>query len=349
MTEKQKNILDVTWKVGLGLIGLVALWIGYRTARYCYQDNYGRSYWDDRSLSGSVVVHSFNDDRVRVWNKDTGRYTTPRLDWISGTPERDSLTVFCDKRGRRGFLSVNTGKIVIPAQYKKAWHFSEGLAAVMGDNGKIGFIDRDNLWVLGCEIPYEEDFDYIFKDGYCTVARQDTEGEEIYAVYDKTGAMVLPWGYTRVDEPNKEGYRVVCKDKEAWLYDRDFRPVFPDPYDEVELADDYAGVFLTRDHLKQLVDFKGTILEPFVIDSTYPLKYVTVYNEDEEDEYELVPEVAAYRVGLWEGLLDTRTGKAITPAKYWSFEMISKDLIEAKLESGDESVILNKRGMVVEQ
>lgn len=45
--------------------------------------------------------------------------------------------------------------------------------------------------------------------------------------------------------------------------------------------------------------------------------------------------------------LDARTGKVITPAKYWSFEMISKDLISAELGYGEEGVILDKRGRVV--
>ncbi len=349
MTEKQKNMLNVAWKVGLVLIGLVILWVGIRSTWSWYRDNYGRCYWDDRTLSSSVAVHSFYDDRVRVWNSDTGSYTTRKLKWVSGTPERDSLTVFCDRKEKRGYLDVKSGKIVIPAQYKKAWHFSEGVAAVMGDNGKIGFINHDNQLILGYEIPYEPEFDYVFKDGYCVVTHWDSEkGTNTYAVYDKTGALVLPWGYTRLDEPNPLGYRVVWKDKEAWLYDRDYQPVFPDSYDDVEL-DDHAGVYLTRNHHKQLVDYEGKILEPFVIDSTYPLRYVSVYHEDEENEYELVPDVAAYRVGLWEGLLDTRTGKAITPAKYWSFEMISKDLIRAELGHDSESVILNKRGIVVKQ
>ena len=98
MTEKQKNILNVTWKVGLGLIGLFVFWLGIRTVWSCYQEDYGRSYYGDRNLSGSVEVRTFNDDRVRVWNPETKRYITPKLNWVSGTPERDSLTVFCNRK-----------------------------------------------------------------------------------------------------------------------------------------------------------------------------------------------------------------------------------------------------------
>ena len=57
---------------------------------------------------------------------------------------------------------------------------SEGVAAVMGDNGKIGFINHDNQLILGYEIPYEPEFDYVFKDGYCVVTHWDTGGKFLF-------------------------------------------------------------------------------------------------------------------------------------------------------------------------
>lgn len=348
MNAKQKNILNVTWKVGLGLIGSVALLLGVLATMNWHYETYGRCWWENRTISGIVTVHSFNDDMVRVWNEETERYTTPKLRWVSSTPLRDSLTVFCDRRGRRGFLNVENGEIVIPGQYVKAWHFSEGIAAVMGKNRKIGFIGHDNQKIIDCSIPYEEGFDYIFKDGFCVVPRWDNEKSiYLYAVYDKQGEMVLPWEYTEITDPNEQGYRIARNTEGAWLYDREFDLVFHEAYEDMDLARGNDGVYLTRNHVKQFVDYSGKIIEPFVIDSTYPLKYVVKYHEDEENEYELVQDVAVYSVGSWEGLLDLKTGKPLTPPIYWTFEMISKDWIEARLGCGSESVILDRRGAVV--
>lgn len=349
MNTKVKDILSITWKVGLGLTGLVALCFGILIAAAWYDHNYGREEWDDECLSADVVVEAYNDGRVRVRNKRTRRYTTPKLLWVSGIPERDSLTVYCSK-DKRGFLDVNTGEIVIPAQYSRAWQFSEGLGAVLGENDKVGFIDRENRLVIPCEIPYEKGLDYIFKDGYCKVARWDVKAESyIYAVYDRTGGLALPWGSTYVSEPNTDGYRIVRNDDGERLYSRDFRPVFPDVYDDVSFSSEGGGVYLTKNHVKQLVDYTGKVIEPFVIDGTHPLKYIVKYNDDGADEYELVPDIAVYLVNSWEGLLDLRTGKAITPAKYWVIGMASKDLVEARLGYGNESVILTKRGTIIEQ
>ena len=47
--------------------------------------------------------------------------------------------------------------------------------------------------------------------------------------------------------------------------------------------------------------------------------------------------------------MDARTGKALTPAIYWSFEVISKDLIQANLGYSEESVVLDRRGRLVKQ
>ena len=349
MNTIAKSILSITWKVGLGLTGLIALCFGILVAGLWYDKNYGREEWADENLSADVVVEAFNDGRVRVRNMRTGRCTTPKLQWVSGAPERDSLTVFCSK-DRRGFLNVMNGEVVIPAQYGKAWQFSEGLGAVLGENGKVGFIDRENKLVIPCEIPYEKGLDYIFKDGYCKVARWDgNEDGYIYAVYDKSGKTVLPWGCTYVSDMNSDGFCIVGNDDGERLYDRDFRPVFQEVYEDVSFSTEGGGVFLTKNHVKQFVDYSGKVIEPFVIDGTRPLKYMVKFNENDSDEYEWVPDIAVYTVNSWEGLLDLRTGRAVTPADYWVISMVSKDYVEAKVGYGTESVILDKRGNVIEQ
>ena len=349
MNATIKRILNLTWKVGLGLIGLAVLVIGILVASVWYEETYGRDYWKDFTLSENVTVEAYNNNTVRVWNnKKTARYTTKKLRWVSGTPERDSLTVFCDEDGFRGYINVNTGEIVIPAQYSKAWQFSEGLGAVLGADNKIGFIISDNQLVIGYDIPFVKGFDYIFKDGSCVVKFWEIDRWR-YAVYGKDGHQILTWAYTRVDEPDYRGYRVVANEDGAWLFDRYFNKVLPDTYDDIELASGRDGVYVTKNHVKQLLTIDGTVIEPFVIDNTYRLKYMTIYHDEQEDEYELIPEIIAYQVNNWEGLMDARTGKVLTPAKYWHFEMASRDLIRAELCYSDESVVMDRRGNIVKQ
>ena len=348
MSKTIKRILNLTWKVGLGLIGLAAIIFVILLVSVWYEKSYGHAYWKDHTLSKDIVVKYYNDNTARVWNKATREFTTPKLRWVSGTPERDTLTVFCDKKGKRGFLSVKTGKIVIPAQYSKAWQFSEGLGAVLWGDDQIGFVDHKNRPIIEYTIPYEKGDDYIFKDGYCVVRFWEKDKYR-YAAFRKDGEMVMGWNYTRIDAPNKDGYRVVANEDGYWLYDREFNQVLPETYDYVAIADGNTGVYVTKNHIKQLLDYDGTVIEPFVIDNTYRLKYMTKYNSEDPDDYELVSDIVVYRVGRWEGLMDARTGKAITMPDYWGFQMISKDLIRAQFGYDDESTVMDKRGHIVKQ
>ena len=348
MKNTLKSILNATWKVGVGLFGLTVSVIGILVAQAWYESTYGRDYWKDKALSPEVSVLGYENNVVRVWNSTKKKYTTPKIRWVSGIPERDSLTVFCDKSGKRGWLNVKNGEIVIPAQYVRAWQFSEGLGAVLGENNKIGFIDSGNNLVIDYVIPYEKGVDYIFKDGYCVVPSWKNN-EWRYIVYGKDGRQLLDGSYTRMDEPNDAGYRIIANESGHWLCDRAFSRVFDEPFDNLKLAEDIDGVFRTKDHVKQLVDFKGNVLEPFVIDGTYSLRYMVKYNDDEADEYELVPDLVVYRVDGWEGLMNKHTGRIITPAVYKDFTMISKDLIRAELDSdlGSGSVVMDKNGMIL--
>lgn len=53
MNTTLKRILNATWKVGLGLIGLAALAIGILVFSVWYDESYGRDYWNDTTLSES--------------------------------------------------------------------------------------------------------------------------------------------------------------------------------------------------------------------------------------------------------------------------------------------------------
>lgn len=354
------NVLNVAWKAGVGMIGLFVLFLFVLFASDKINDKYGRAKWRDKSLSKSVIVRAYNNDVYRVYNRQTKRYTTPKVSWVSGIPARDSITVFCDRTGRRGFLNINTGDIVIPAQYKKAWQFSEGLAAVMGSNGKIGFIDYNNNLVIDYEIPYRDCDDYIFKDGYCTVVYWDKELREYrYALYGlKQCGRVIDWNYTQIYSPNSDGYRIAKNDDGYWLYDKDFNLVFDHPFENIRYGYDVDGIYVTKNYVKQRIDYDGTVLDPFVIDDVERISYVSgltspIYDYDDEyydqeETMEFERDIMVYEVNSKYGLMDAHTGRIITPAKYASIVMVSKELFRADLgDAYSESVLIDRRGKVV--
>lgn len=137
-----------------------------------YEDKYGRDYCDTR-ITRDIRLHSFADGKWRVYDRRIKEYTTPKINWLKWDENReDSLAVYA-LPNRRGYINVNTGRIVIDAEandYQKAWLFSEGVAAVMKE-GKIGFINTNNEVVIPFQYDdYSDecrmyDFAYLFHDG----------------------------------------------------------------------------------------------------------------------------------------------------------------------------------------
>ena len=354
MKNTIKSILNLTCKVGLGLLGLFALILGVLLVFHWYDDNYGRDTWRDETLSKAVEVHGFNDGRVRIYNTDTEKYVTPKLRWVSGTPSNDSLTVYADKKGNRGYLDCNSGKIVLPAnkvKYRHAWHFSKGRAfVVLPGEDSLSVIDAKGNVIVRNVAAYDSDDDYVFRgSGLCEL---EVDGK--YGLLGLDGSWAIEPKYYMIDYPNTFGYRIARNAEGYWLFDPDLKLVYSEPSDNLEYAcgrDDGTGtLYRTKDHVKQLLNYDGSVVNPFVIDGTYNLRYMVKYNEDCEDEYELDPDLVVYQVDSWEGLMNKHTGRLLTPAVYTDFEMISKELIKVELSySDDNAVIMDRNGRIVNQ
>ena len=66
-----------------------------------------------------------------------------------------------------------TGQPVIPAQYEKAWVFSEGVAWAMKD-GELHLINHEGKDVVDATFPFIECIDsYCFHNGMCPAANLD--------------------------------------------------------------------------------------------------------------------------------------------------------------------------------
>ena len=100
--------------------------------------------------------------------------------------------------GKRGFLNVNTGRIVIPAQYRHAWVFSEGVAAVVGDDDSLRFIGYDGKAVFDRAFEYDANYDYVFRDGFCIMTRE-TEDRKLEGMIDLSGNWIIPQNYMDED------------------------------------------------------------------------------------------------------------------------------------------------------
>lgn len=330
--SKFQKVLNVSWKVALVIFAVFIVALIAEAGYGYYDDYYGESSHDwDRHLSDRIWVHYYYRDVVRVYDSQTGDYITPKLQWVSVVPNRGSVAVFCDKDGKRGFLNVNTGKIVIGGKYQYAWVFSEELAAVVEPDGKMGFIDETGKYVIAPKLDYIPSHDYVFKHGVCCIENQDGK----LGLLNRDGAWILPQEYEYIDYISDLDMFVVKKnDKKGLLRNGSFEWVFPVEYEDI-FCEKNAFV-LCKDYQRQRVSFDGKVVDSFVIDGTKPLKYQVKFCCDNDEEYEISDKVIAYRVcGLW-GVMDKHTGKVVVPAKYEEVDMISANVLKCGFVQEDD-------------
>ncbi len=307
-----------------------------------YLDEYGRDYYDER-LSDNVSIHSYANSKYRVYNYRTQKYTTPKINWVSEAPENDSLAVYA-LPGKRGFIDVNTGRIVIDAlanDYRKAWIFSEGLAAVIKED-KIGFINAFNEVVIPFIFDYSDehkmcDFSYQFDGGYCVM----TTAEGKLGLIDRKGNWVLPASYDEIWAADDRGYRVIVKDGKCGVLDSQCAEIYATEYDYVDIVKD--GFVLTKDGRKWQVDFDGNITRPFLFDSTQYLKYPIGYDECGDITFAFA-DYLTYEVYNNYGIMNRHTGEPITPAIYSDINMLSKDLFEVRTTDNYDWYLVDTQG-----
>lgn len=313
-----------------------------------YDSEYGRCYWRNESISKSAKVHGFRDNKVRVYNQSTGKYTTPKVNWVSNAPEEDSLIVYAIP-GKRGYINAKNGEIVIDAElnnYRKAWIFSEGLAAVMKD-GKIGFINARNEVVIPFQFDYTDkcrmyNFGYLFHDGYCIMTNKDGD----LGLIDTTGKWIVEPAYDEIWAPHENGYRIIVDNSKHGVLDSKGNVIYPTEYGYVDVLSD--GFILTKGGKRWQVDFDSNVVQPFMFDGTYYLNYPIGYNECGEIQYAFA-DYAKYEVMDRYGIMNRITGKPITLALYSDINMLSKDLFEVQDPESYDWCLVDINGNVVKK
>lgn len=311
-----------------------------------YNYKYGRNSYYDVLVSKNVMIHYYNNDKYRVYNLETQEYTTPKINWVSSTSENDSLTVYAIAN-RRGFLNVKNGEILIDANsndYSNAWVFSEGLAAVV-KNGKIGFINRKNEVVIPFQYCYfdeynEYDFGYLFHNDCCVMTNEDGK----FGLINNKGEWILTPIYDKILPLHKNGYGLFVKEEKYGVFDSNSGIAYPNEYDYIDITSD--GFILTKEGKKWQVDFSGKVTKPFMYETSETIPFENGYTEDGYPTYTNTDYIKYQILGLY-GILNSITGKPITPAKYSEINMLSKNVFEVLDKESENWYLLDKNGNII--
>ncbi len=103
---------------------------------------------------------------------------------------QDGLALYSHKEVHRYGYADKNGQIIIPAQFKQAGDFQEGLAQVMFENGKYGFIDKTGKTIIEPQFEYADSF----YEGRAVIR---VDGK--FGYLDKEGKIVIPIQFCSVE------------------------------------------------------------------------------------------------------------------------------------------------------
>ncbi len=332
--------LHLFWKIMLIVLPLSTTALFGLLSWYLYHRIYGESNRTETYSRGLEKIY-YHKGTVRVKNTQTMKFTTPRLDWIANYDGSDSLIVFC-YRCKRGYMSLYSGEIVIPAQYQSAWMFSEGLGAVIKDN-KIGFIDSQGKEVIPFQFPVSplpcKRVDFLFKQGLCPIS--NIRGK--VGLINKKGEWVLQAEYDGITSP-EQGYRVITKNRKSGLFDHSLHQVLPFEYDTIIIAED--GLIVAREGLQQKLALDAkTVINPFIYDEVNDIYYNSGKVNEEGDDIRIKSDYVAFKINGKTGLLD-KNGKVVLKAKFDDITALSNDLFSCTI--GGYQITMNAKGQEIQ-
>jgi hypothetical protein len=264
-----------------------------------------------------LVRYYSGQERLRAADKK-GKFHTKKYDRIYIS--EDSMAVF-SQNDYRGFLSLNTGTVVIPAVYTHAFQFSEELAVVTNERNQIGIIDRKGKLIVPFNytyIPYVADKladqVYCFSDGKCIITDNN-----FFGMVDTSGNEILP-------------------------------PV----YQSISVLE--AGLLVVKGKNKYLMSGNGKkIISDNVFNDVYQLKYLSSYSETgysydesegESDSSErLCNGLTVIVTERGAGLIRNSDHLQIIPCIYDEIKAISEQLFRCQLD--DSYVICDQTGKIV--
>lgn len=337
--------------LGIAIMGIIAgcEYLDYRLRdRYVYHELEKRVSEHITMVHGSRAGYHF----CRLKDTRTGKYTTPKLNHIFlNEYVDDSLVVFRTKsQGKRGYINTQTGRIIIPAQYDRAWNFSEGLAAVVKE-GEVSFINEQGEQAFPKTFPLHYDdsqanYAFMFHRGLCAMITPDHK----WGMINARGEWVVKPIYSRIDKP-RFGYRIVSNGHHYGLLRSTGETVLPTEYDIIRHSSDGNGFFIAKNGYAKVLDKHLNTIVPFAHNGLFTLEYIHNYRSDEEyDMYgnlmQHSPEFWRYDVGEKSGVID-RQGNVIIPAIYYMVRMVDENLFEVETTYGGDRFLFDRKGQCV--
>ena len=305
----------------------------YRSVNYCHE--YNNTY-----VSPYVIYHDTYDGGY-IYNKITGLRTITDVNMVCKSPDGDSLEFFVSNR-KRGYFNRFTGELAIPAQYDKAWVFSEDVACVYKD-GVLTFINHNGNAAIDRNFPYTERIDsYCFHDGLCAVMGDN----ERIGLINKQGEWVVKPEYYYLYHEKSGFWKTEDLDGEEGLINAQGQEILAIGYYDISIDTKNKLISaMTPDYYDKIFDFDGNVVNECNYVGVVNLKYESKELDNDGCFKQAKANLMAYYTsGSNYGLIDL-DGNLITEPIYNDITAISADRYLCEEPLG--TVILDDKGKKV--
>lgn len=343
---KYKSIFGrVCWGAITLCIVAFTLMIGKAWHHEFYERPYRYSDLQRISANLTFTKPSSGDNPGYIQNHQTGEVITKGIDWISLSADEDSLMVYSQK-GKRGYINRYSGEISIPAQYEKAWVFSDGVAAV-ANNDSVYFINHSGKPINGKKFHYNaKNRGYVYHGGHCAIA---VDGGKMGLIDMKGYWAVLPEFDWIVSECNNfwKMRKGGSEDGLWYAFNDRAEQVTDEGYPVLDISEDLGIVATLPNHLQVAYGFDGVKSDNFMVRDMEEMTYNKPEWDENGDRQIGITTLMRYRMPDGHEGLCTVSGDIVTEPLYWEIHPIGKDTYLCTYKDTQGGVIINSKGEIV--
>lgn len=239
--------------------------------------------------------------------------------------DADSLWLV-SKDDRYSYFDVRNGKLMTPFIYTKAWSYSEGVAAVVDEDGVLRFINVKGEPAFERTFDYNQglNYDYQFHHQMCQMP--DTTGK--VGMIDMTGKWVVEPEYDSAAYTG--GYWTLMRGDSLLVIDSTRRTLIDmTPGHQLRITEDGSIEIWHRMLPGRLYNTDGNLQAS---QTYWRLENMTYYDDDESVSTDVLVYYTEYdRCGLL-----SKDGRILTDARYEGIEALDKALFRAKYRVNDD-------------
>lgn len=264
-----------------------------------------------------------------IYNPKTGDILVDSISWLH-TPYGDSIGILA-KNGKRAYINLNTGAVITPLEYDKAWEFNSE-RGVMVKNDSIYIFKADGQPVNPIGFKYRQQYQLIFHQGKLILKMDDNK----MGLIDTAATWILEPVYTFIKNEHQHRLYNTKLDEQCIVYNYDLDTILTGQYKEIEV--DWSEGIIATEHngLQHLFDYKGKLIYEVIFKDIRELTYNTKRLDSNGEEIWESTECYAYiDYNNKEGLMD-KNYKVLTPPLFYDIKARSKHIFFATFGQYDD-------------